>query len=542
MLAALLIPVCATAGEVEMHNTAERITGTWGSSVATIILGPAAHITVDGDWFISAAHIYIHPTAHIDGAGVIHLMSPATYGAASMPTTLDAGGVLIGCRLSLENNHTITLAYIDPAVLYPEAGFIDMHPNGSDNLVMGNRLNFGNTNAHLRLNASDLVFTADTMANFSYQDLNTAGYALDPTPPANAYQAYVTSNGATGGVITKLGLAANEHFRYPLGQSAPLAAPYDYTPADITNTGTAAHDYSVRVTNYAESIPIEGADRGMDRTWEITAEDSASAHITLTHNDVTGMNIGTDGSNFNPMAAYITQYDSTQGWSVQQAVADGGTPVNVLSGTFTVPHAGSRRFFSKTSDIRYSLPVKLIRFDAVKTNNGASAQLLWEIADEGVGVHYEVLRSTDGRNFFTTIAQVNGRGTTGKNGHYVAYDYAPVAGDNFYCLKILDASGHFQLSNVRKVRFEDIGFERAVVAPNPLTVESKLIIRVREEQQVQYSIVTVSGTVMLSGSINATAGEASYTVRNLDLLPAGTYLLKIHGTLLRESLKLLKRE
>lgn len=542
LLAALMAPCCALAGGTEIHNIAERISGTWGSTATDVILGPDARITVDGDWFISASNIYIHPDAIIEGGGVIHLMNPAAYGATAAATTLDGGGVIIGCRLSLENGNTVTLGYLDPAIVYPGAGFGDVHPNGSDNLVMANSLNFGNASAHLVLNASDLIFTSDTAATFTYRDLNTVGYAADPTPPANAYEAYVVTNAATGGVITKLGLSAGSSFNYPVGQSGPLAAPYDYTPAAIKNTGGASRDYSVRVTNYANSSIRELSRPGMDRTWQITADDSVPAQVTLTHNDITGTNIGTDGADFNPAAAYITQSDSAGGWTVLKTLTNGGTPVNVLTGNYTIPRSGGNtRFFSKTSDTIRALPIRLISFDALKTADGTAARLSWETAGEGAGDYYDVLRSNDGRNFFTTVARVPARGISG-SGAYACYDKAPMPGDNFYCLKMLQADGHFTLSNVRKLRFDAADFERAVIAPNPVGPESKLIVRVRESQQVLYTIVSASGSVVQGGSINVAAGEAAYSIGNLDLLASGAYIVRLQGTTLTATVQILKPE
>ncbi len=540
LLAAMLSEYCAVGRGVEIHNSVERISGYWGSAASSVIIGPDAHIVVDGDWFISAANVYIHPDARVVGAGVIHLMSPAAYGAVARATTLDAGGILMGCRLSLENSATVTLAYLDPAALYPDIGFSDNHPSGSDNLIMATSLNFGSANAHLVLNASDLIFTSDTAATFRYEDYNKVGYAIDPAPPENAYQAYVVSAGATGGVITKLGLAAKDSFNYPLGQSGPLAGPYDYTPVRITNSDAVPHNYSVRVSSYANSAPGEMANRGIDRTWQITAEDSAPALVRLTHNTATGANIGTSGVFFNPAAAYIAQYDAAQSWPVRQATANGGSPVNVLSGSFTIPHSGERSFFTKYSDIVSPPPVRLLTFNAEKTADGAASRLTWESIREQEGDSYEVLRSTDGRNFFTSIARITGKGPAGITVHYTAYDQQPVVGDNFYCVRLTDALGHSQLSNIRKLRFYTSDFDRAMVAPNPLVVGSKLIIRVRESQQVLYSIITVTGSVVLSGSINAAAGEQSYDIYNLDHLAAAAYILKLQGATLEQSLKLIK--
>lgn len=347
-------PICtAMAGGYELHNVAEAISGIYTSGAGDVILGPNAQISVNGDWYITAANIYIHPQAQITGTGTIHLMSPSTYGDAAAPTNLDGGGAAIGCRLSVENGNTITLNYIDPALYYPTSGVTDTHAAGSDDLVMSNSLNFNNTGAHIILGNYNIRFSSDAAAMFTYEDLNTAGFSQDPVPGA-VYNAYVVTNGS--GVITKQGLGNLVAFTYPVGQSAPSAAPYDYTPATVTNTDGIAHDISVKVQRYSNSEATEGSpQKGIDRTWNIYADTAATAAIALTHNAAdNSAGYGTDGTAFTDTVAFVSQQISNGTWSWDSTWTNGGAPVSIhSSNNFTLATSGSAptAFFTKSSSV-----------------------------------------------------------------------------------------------------------------------------------------------------------------------------------------------
>jgi len=351
---AMLCAGNALAAGYELHNVTERISGTYASAAGDMVIGPSAVITVDGDWYITAANFYIHPSATISGTGTIHLMNPSTYGAPAAATNLDAGGVTIGCKISVENDKTISLGYIDPAAVYGSSGISDSHAAGSDDLVLANNLNFNNNNAHVILNSSNVVFTSAAAATITYADLNTAGFTADPAPPASPYLAYFVTNGATSGVVTKQGLANAASFTYPVGSSSATASPYDYTPATVTNTA-ASRNISVRVQNYTNSASAEGnAAKGVDRTWNVYSDAAGTATVALTHNAANN-NAGnsTNGSSFDNTAAYISQQLSAGTWSWDSTVANGGTPASTHSGNFTLAASGSAAtaYFTKASGV-----------------------------------------------------------------------------------------------------------------------------------------------------------------------------------------------
>lgn len=352
--------VCVHAApDYEVHNTMEII-GDWASSNTDVLIGPNAAITVSGDWYITANNVYIHPTATITGTGTIHLMNPSTYNSKTAAATLlDAGSVVIGCKVSIENGSTVTLTAIDPATAYAGSGFTETAPQlVATSLSLTNNLNFNNTGAHLVLGNNDVFFGSGAPI-VTRTDLNTAGFSPDPTP-GTAAQAYIVTNGT--GVVTKV-LPATRSFSYPVGQSAGG----DYTPAFVVNGGT-AQNISMSVKDYAGSAAIEAAPAGGNgRSWLLyTTNGGPIASLALTHNTAT------NGSSYRPAQAAIVRQQSTAGvWSSPSATAYGGplTPTgesgdpatitstnnsyysNMLVLGSTATSAVANAWYSKSSDV-----------------------------------------------------------------------------------------------------------------------------------------------------------------------------------------------
>lgn len=96
------------------------------------------------------------------------------------------------------------------------------------------------------------------------------------------------------------------------------------------------------------------------------------------------------------------------------------------------------------------LPVELTKFTAVQQGN--ATQLEWQTASETNCDYFIVERSTDGE-IFTEVTRVNGNGTTSQLNNYVAYDYAPHEGVNYYRLKQVDYNGSINYSEIVPLLF-----------------------------------------------------------------------------------------
>lgn len=94
------------------------------------------------------------------------------------------------------------------------------------------------------------------------------------------------------------------------------------------------------------------------------------------------------------------------------------------------------------------VPVTLIDFSA--SEKSGKSLLLWSTATEINSSHFELERSTDGRNF-ETIGTVNANGNTNTRIDYQLFDYYPETGVNYYRLKIIDKDGQFEYSKTASI-------------------------------------------------------------------------------------------
>lgn len=122
------------------------------------------------------------------------------------------------------------------------------------------------------------------------------------------------------------------------------------------------------------------------------------------------------------------------------------------------------------------LPVEFTRFsgEAGKTE----VYLTWQTATELNNSHFDVVRSSDGKNW-EIIGSVDGSGTTQQTINYEFTDFDPLRGANYYALLQVDFDEKITNSKVIAVTIENTKpvFE---IYPNP--VSETLNIRLSEEE------------------------------------------------------------
>ncbi len=116
------------------------------------------------------------------------------------------------------------------------------------------------------------------------------------------------------------------------------------------------------------------------------------------------------------------------------------------------------------------LPVNLVSFEATK--QAKKVLLQWITENEVNADKYIVERSADGINY-VNIGNVTAFNNTGTNSYHLT-DLQPLAGINYYRLKISDRDGSFRYSPVRKISFNTTA-EELTVYPNPVS-DSRVFI------------------------------------------------------------------
>ncbi|MEO5943163.1 MAG: LamG-like jellyroll fold domain-containing protein [Ferruginibacter sp.] len=157
------------------------------------------------------------------------------------------------------------------------------------------------------------------------------------------------------------------------------------------------------------------------------------------------------------------------------------------------------------------LPVKLTSFTGKKQPSGILLQ--WKVASEFNFNHYEIESSADGISF-KKIAAVKGANAA----NYSYTDNQPLAGNNFYRLRMVDNDNGYSYSNIVVVTLENIAFLR--ITPNPAYGNLVITVSNLDDVSAQLFLYSSDGrlyrkyTIAPNGNIKITG------------LPKGSFVYK----------------
>ena len=185
------------------------------------------------------------------------------------------------------------------------------------------------------------------------------------------------------------------------------------------------------------------------------------------------------------------------------------------------------------------LPVRLTAYSAMAGADGTSVNVDWTTAMEQNNAYFIVQRSGDGSSFgnLDTVAAAAAAG----GGHsYVYTDEAPLPGDNLYRLEQVDLDGKATFYGVLKVSLGGSGKQTLLVSPNPAYDVVNLHLEHPETGTLQISLTDMQGRTVRSW-IFAKQGTIWDQQLQLSGLAAGSYVLQVRGTAIREIQTIVKR-
>jgi len=149
------------------------------------------------------------------------------------------------------------------------------------------------------------------------------------------------------------------------------------------------------------------------------------------------------------------------------------------------------------------LPVHLISFSANKDQ--AIVKINWSTSDESGMDHFEVQRSSDGRNF-STLNNLPCRNQSSLS-NYAVIDNSPFKGLSYYRLKMVDVSGDISYSGIVSVHF--YGKDEITIYPNPVSRGQKLFIMNPAKEEFKIQFYNLAGKLV--ETINTSTGEVPFT-------------------------------
>jgi hypothetical protein len=168
------------------------------------------------------------------------------------------------------------------------------------------------------------------------------------------------------------------------------------------------------------------------------------------------------------------------------------------------------------------LPVTI--FNAKAYTKEAGVQIDWKVGAENNVAKYIVERAINSRDF-AAVASVEAKG----NSSYSAFDASPVAGVNYYRIKVLDNDGSFKYSAVLTVNITKTKAE-VVVAPNPVK-NGQLNLQIGGLEKGTYSLRMYNdlGQEVFVSQISTTGGSLSQLFTLPSTVKAGMYNLQLSG-------------
>jgi Secretion system C-terminal sorting domain len=169
------------------------------------------------------------------------------------------------------------------------------------------------------------------------------------------------------------------------------------------------------------------------------------------------------------------------------------------------------------------LPIKLKSFTGIKSA-GNTVSLNWLSESENNLNTYQVQRSVDG-NVFADM--VNGRVIAKNSATLTGYnhtDNAPVAGLNYYRLKITEKTGQISYSSVVLVKNSKLGTRSVKLYPNPSADYLQIETDAVQNSNGYVSIINAGGSVMQTGQYKFNSNAV--TTIDIKQLPTGKYFLK----------------
>lgn len=167
------------------------------------------------------------------------------------------------------------------------------------------------------------------------------------------------------------------------------------------------------------------------------------------------------------------------------------------------------------------LPLNLVYLNATLQKN--SAELQWQTAQEINTSYFDVERSTNGRNF-SAFKQVPATGNSNVKTNYYAFDNQPVAGKNWYRLKMVDKDGKYTYSYIVSVSNK---LENSIsINPNPVGNVLNLNVSNVNTSNAIIQITGMNGKLLMQANRVISNGFNSFPF-DVSGFAKGIYIIKI---------------
>ncbi len=280
-------------------------------------------------------------------------------------------------------------------------------------------------------------------------------------------------------------------------------------------------DDAIKLWNNTENMSLgrNGSFFIVERRKDITANDTAFVKIYNLPQDSYQLDFYPDQFN-NVQAFLLDAYTNTS------------TPIDVTAASaysFVVNGDAASKSVDRFMIVFRPSSVLPVSFTNIKAyEKGNAIEVAWNVAGESDIHHYEVEKSTDGRNF-SLMASVKTKGNENSNVAYTAIDNSPITGNNYYRVKSVSMGNEIKYTSIVNVRLGKNG-EGISVYPNPVKGNS-IGVQLTNLAKGLYTlnVYNTAGQVIVTKMIQHGGGSASEQIILPTSSTKGVYQLEVRS-------------
>ena len=434
--------------------------------------------------------------------------------AITQPTTMKLAGNFNQTAGTFTTNATATSTALDLYVL-------EMNGTGAQSITSSsNTINNATHQVTLRMNNASGV-TLNSPLETGRLSFNSANKGILTTSNANYLTIgnpsttdalVVNAPSSTGYVSGPVRRRTNETAAYlfPTGKGGVYHS-VEIIPSTTTPSIYRSEYFNTAYSDLSVAPPLLGVSN--QEYWMLSIDAGTPAAVQLSLNGTALAGAGATDK------VTVAKYNGTDWVAAKGTTGTTLTPGNSTTGT--VVSEVQATFAPGPYTLGYapanSLAVVLVHFDA-KKGNGNSAKLDWEVAKGSTPARFEILRSTDGRNF-GLIGSVSGNA---QQQGYAFNDLQLPLQVTYYRLRIFDTDGTSTLSRIVAVNNGGKGLLITSMMPTVVKSGARLNILSSESGTMQLVITDSYGRIVRKQMAGITNGNQEVRL-DLQSLATGAY-------------------
>jgi hypothetical protein len=179
--------------------------------------------------------------------------------------------------------------------------------------------------------------------------------------------------------------------------------------------------------------------------------------------------------------------------------------------------------FVRTANCNITLPTQV--YVKGTMGDGGLARIQWTSREETSSIQYVVERSDDAGAHYRSVYTVSGNASTGMGASYTFNDPAPVTGEVFYRIQMIDHEYH-NYSSVILLSNSEIALKISGLV-NPFNQSISFNLTVPEDHDIQVGLYDTYGRLLMSNHQTAYKGINRIVLREPAGLQSGMYVLQV---------------